>query len=129
MGLNASDKDSVSKNNDSNNENDKYSGPKEIIFVSGWANINSIYWRYFWGFLARIFLGVVIILTFSLGGKNLIYLASALLFLSFCHVIYNGVQIIRYDKSNINFRVMYWVDMALAFGYFIYFLGFLLALT
>ena len=35
----------------------KYEGPKEIIFVSGWININSVYKRYFWGFLSKIAIG------------------------------------------------------------------------
>lgn len=35
----------------------KYKGPKEIIFVSGWICINSVYQRYFWNFVSKIFLG------------------------------------------------------------------------
>lgn len=35
----------------------KYTGPKEIIFVSGWININSVYQRYFWGFISKIMIG------------------------------------------------------------------------
>lgn len=35
----------------------KYEGPKEIIFVSGWININSVYKRYLWGFVSKIALG------------------------------------------------------------------------
>ena len=35
----------------------KYEGPKEIIFVSGWININSVYQRYLWGFISKIVIG------------------------------------------------------------------------
>ena len=38
----------------------KYQGPKEIIFVSGWINIDSVYQRYFWGFLSKIAIGKII---------------------------------------------------------------------
>ena len=45
LDLNRSNQNSVSKKAFSMDEEvkKKYSGPKEIIFVSGWANINTIY--------------------------------------------------------------------------------------
>ena len=39
----------------------KYKGPKEIIFVSGWICIDSVYQRYFWNFISKIFIGKVYI--------------------------------------------------------------------
>ena len=36
----------------------KYSGPKEIIFMTGWVNIDSIYKRYLFGFLSKAILGI-----------------------------------------------------------------------
>ena len=36
----------------------RYKGPKEIIFVSGWICIESVYQRFFWGFLSKILLGI-----------------------------------------------------------------------
>ena len=88
-GLNYSDKDSYSNNHDSQkNENEKYTGPKEVIFVSGWANVNSIYNKYFWGFIAKIFLGLTIMLTFLFWKKNLIYIAAALCFITLTYSLF-----------------------------------------
>ena len=61
-GLIYSDDDSPSQENkslESDKIKNKYEGPKEIIFVSGWININSVYKRYFWGFLSKIAVGKV----------------------------------------------------------------------
>ena len=60
----------VTKNNITEDEENKkkYSGPKEIIFVSGWANINSIYNKYIIGFLLKM--SVAIALLFSLVHYN-----------------------------------------------------------
>ena len=35
----------------------RYKGPKEIIFVSGWICIDSIYQRFFWSFVSKILIG------------------------------------------------------------------------
>jgi len=59
-GLIYSEDDSPSHENQSRDSEaikNKYEGPKEIIFVSGWININSVYKRYFWGFLSKIAIG------------------------------------------------------------------------
>lgn len=45
------------KSQESERNKNKYEGPKEIIFVSGWININSVYKRYLWGFISKIALG------------------------------------------------------------------------
>jgi hypothetical protein len=36
----------------------RYKGPKEIIFVSGWICIDSVYKRYFWNFISKIVIGI-----------------------------------------------------------------------
>ena len=59
-GLIYSEDDGPSQENrslESDKVKNKYAGPKEIIFVSGWININSVYKRYFWGFLSKIAIG------------------------------------------------------------------------
>lgn len=59
-GLIYSEDDAPSQENkslESDKNKNKYEGPKEIIFVSGWININSVYKRYFWGFLSKIVIG------------------------------------------------------------------------
>jgi hypothetical protein len=35
----------------------RYQGPKEVIFVSGWICIDSVYKRYFWNFISKIMIG------------------------------------------------------------------------
>ena len=123
-----SDKDSLSRNNESINEKEKYSGPREVIFVSGWANINTIYNNYLIGFISKIILGIIIILTFLYWNKNLIYIMATLMVLAICHIINNIVQIVKLESNNIKFKMMYWVDLALCVGYATYFLGFILAI-
>lgn len=59
-GLIYSEDDGPSQENrslESDRIKNKYEGPKEIIFVSGWININSVYKRYFWAFLSKIAIG------------------------------------------------------------------------
>ena len=129
QGLNYSDKDSYSNNPDSfKNDNEKYTGPKEVIFVSGWANVNSIYRKYFWGFIAKIFIGLIIMMTFLFWKKNLIYIASALCFVALTYSLYYLYMLMNHQNSNIKVRMMYWVDFSLQIGYTLFFFGLILAI-
>lgn len=63
LDLNRSNNGSVSKCPASMDEEarKKYSGPKEVIFVSGWANINTIYNKYIIGFVLKMVLALTLL--------------------------------------------------------------------
>jgi len=111
-----------------NNENEKYTGPKEVIFVSGWANVNSIYNKYFWEFVAKIFIGIMIMCTFLFWGKNLIYIALGLCIVTLSYSLYYLYQLMNHKNSNFKIRLMYWVEFALMMGLTLFFFGFILVI-
>ena len=54
--LNSGD-DSQLQETKSLDQTQKYKGPREIIFVSGWICVDSVYQRYLWGFVSKILIG------------------------------------------------------------------------
>ena len=131
-GLIYSDDERVSNENkslESEKVKNKYDGPKEIIFVSGWVNINSVYSRYFWGFLSKIALGVMILVSLSKTGQNFWPLALAFCLINLAHIIKNVYYLYSHRKSHNKIKLIFWLELHISIGYFIFFLGFLLIFT
>lgn len=110
-------------------EKKKYSGTKEIIFVTGWANVNSIYQRYLYGFLCKIMIGLTMIWCLYSYNHNFAPVAFLLCFINFCHIIKNVYYLIAFRKSNYKISFIFLIELHVSIGYFIYFLGFLFLLT
>lgn len=96
--------------------------------MSGWANINSIYNKYTFEFISKIFIGIMIMMTFLYWGKNLIYIAFALCLVTLSYSLYYLFKLTNHRNSNFKIRMMYWVDFSLMFGLTIFFFGFLLVI-
>ena len=103
----------------------KYKGPKEIIFLNGWANINSVYKNYTTGFIIKIFLGLAIVFSFY-NDFNLILIPLILCFSSFCFILKNIFLLFLYRNSDKKLKFIFWVELNSYLGLFIYFLGFIL---
>ena len=129
MGMNASDDRNIPSHKDletPQNEHDKYEGPKEVMFVTGWVNINSVYERYKWAFIAKIGIGILIIISLLAVKQNFWPIAAAFCFINFVHVIKNVYFLHQYRDSSFKIKLVFWVELHFSLGYFIFFLGFLL---
>ena len=111
------------------NEKDKYKGRKEIIFVTGWININAVYQRYFFALLARIAIGIVIIWSLLYNNQNFAPVAILFCLINFGHIMKNIYFLIQYRNSNVKVRSIFLIELHVSIGYFIYFLGFFLILN
>jgi hypothetical protein len=128
-GLIYSDDERVSQENrslESDKNKNKYEGPKEIIFVSGWVNINSVYSRYFWGFLCKIALGIMLLVSLWKNQQNFWPLALTFVLINLAHIIKNSYYLYVHRKSHTKIKLIFWIELHISIGYFCFFLGFLL---
>lgn len=128
-GLNASENPNPESNNGLEtpaNEREKYEGPKEVIFVTGWVNINGVYERYKWAFVAKIFIGILVVACLLSREQNFWPVAAALVAINLMHIGKNAYFLHRYWDSNSKIKVVFWFELQISFCYFLYFLGFLL---
>ena len=125
---NSISQNSVSQNSSQNQKN-KYTGPKEVIFVSGWVNIESIYNKYLFSFLSKIFIGIFILYSITHNSHNFYPVAICLSFICFCHLVKNCYNLYVYRNSNYKIKVVFAVELNIYLGYFIYFFGFFLVLV
>lgn len=110
------------------NEREKYEGPREVIFVTGWVNINSVYERYKWGFVAKILIGAMILVALLVTKQNFWPVAAAFCVINAIHIIKNVYYLYVYWDSSPKIKLVFWVELHISLGYFIFFLGFLLLL-
>ena len=108
------------------NEKEKYEGPKEIIFVTGWININSVYQRYMYGFICKILIGLSIIGCILYYKQNFMPIALLLCSINLIHILKNSYFLVKYRNSNTKIKMLFFIELHISVGYFIYFLGFLL---
>lgn len=103
----------------------KYTGPKQIIFLNGWANINSVYKNYTIGFIIKFFLGLSIIFSFY-NDFNLILIPFIFCVSFFCYIIKNIFLLFQHRNSDQKLKFIFWVELNSYVGLFVYFLGFIL---
>lgn len=111
------------------NEGLKYSGTKEVIFVTGWINTDAIYQKYLWGFVAKMLIGLLVLLSFQYTQQNLWPVAGGFVLINLIHFIKNVVFLVIHRNSHPNIKVGLWLDLNISIGYLIYFSGFLLLMT
>lgn len=111
------------------NEKGKYEGPKEVIFVTGWVKIDSIYQRYMYGFIAKILIGFSIIGCLLYNNHNFAPVAGLFCFINLVHILKNIYYLLSYRRSNSKIRMMFVIEFHFSLSYFIYFLGMLLLFT
>ena len=127
---------SEDRNNPSNrdletpqNESDKYEGKREVIFVSGWVNICSVYERYKWGFIVKIIVGLLILLSLNSLNQNFWPVAAAFCIVNLVHMVKNVYFLYCNWDSSSKIKMIFWLEFHIALGYFIFFFGFLLLMT
>lgn len=111
------------------NEKQKYEGPKEIIIVTGWANIESIYQRYKYGFICKILIGLSILGCLLYNNQNFMLISFIMCLINVVHIIKNLYYLTLYRKSNYRIKKIFMVELHISISYFIYFLGFFLYLS
>ena len=111
------------------NEKEMYQGHKEIIFVTGWININSVYQRYLFGFICKILVGLCIVWCLTSNNHNFAPVAFLLCLINAMHIIKNVYYLFAYRKSNYKVRFIFLIELHVSMAYFIYFLGFFLLLS
>lgn len=111
------------------NEINKYEGPKQVIFVTGWVNIDSMYQRYKYGFICKILIGVALIGCLLYNNHNFMPIAAILVLINLVHVFKNIYYLVAYRKSNYKIRTIFIAELHISIGYLIYFIGFLLLFT
>jgi len=131
QGLNISyDNDNDDKNFETPlNEREMYEGPKEVIFVTGWVNIDSVYQRYKYAFICKILIGLALIGCLLYYSQNFAPVALLLCAINLAHIAKNLAYMYLYRGSNIRIRMIFMIELHISLGYFIYFLGFYLLLT
>ena len=125
---NSNQSNSLSQISSKNNEKNKYTGPKEVIFVSGWVNIESIYNKYLFSFISKMFIGIFILYSITHNSHNFYPVAICLMIISFFHLVKNCYNFFCYRNSNFKIKIVFIVELNIFLGYFIYFLGFTLVL-
>lgn len=105
---------------------DRYQSKKEVIFVTGWVNIKSVYDRYLWGFVSKIFIGVALVFSLLCNHQNLWPVAAVFCAVNAIHTVKNLFFIFYYRRSTQSFKYMFWIELQMSLSYLIYFGAFLL---
>ena len=113
----------------SKNSSDKFIGPKQIIFISGWIDIRSIYQNYKECFYIRIFIGIILLYCLLRNNQNFLPLILFATLASFLYLIRYSYNLLINKKSHKRIKFIGWVELQLSLGYFIIFFGFTLVYT
>jgi hypothetical protein len=107
-------------------EKGKYVGDREVIFVSGWVNVDAVYERFFWGFVSKIFIGILVLSSLQYNNQNFWPVAGGLAMVNLLHLLKTAFFLLRHKCSHQNIKIGLWLDFNLSLGYLTYFVGFLL---
>lgn len=128
-GLAISDQDSNSRADPSCDHPSKFEGQREVIFVSGWANIHQIFGQMRNAFLVKTLIAVVAVLCFRFWDQQLWPIAAGLLLHALLVTFLAARQLYLYWTSDAAIKMPIIVDLNEGVCLQIYFLGFLLYLT
>ena len=127
QGNTADEKDDSKKQSPSKIDKQKYSGQREVIFVTGWVNIDSAYSRYLWGFISKILIGLLVLYSLRHNNQNLWPVAAGFVTVNAIHVLKGLYFLVQHWSSHPNIKIGIWLDFNVSLGYLIYFAGFLMA--
>lgn len=111
------------------NQKEKYQGAKEVIFVTGWIDINSIYNSHFFEFLSKILLGFSILFSIYFYDQNFFPVALTFCIINSCHFFKNFFLLIYYKNSDFKIKLIFWIELHFSLSYLIYFSGYLLVFS
>lgn len=104
----------------------KFTGPKEVIFVSGWIDINSIFRNYQETFYIRIIVGFVLLFCILRNNQNFFPLVFSAVLISFGYLVKNLISLVSNQKSHSRIKLICWIEVQLSLGLLIVFTGFAL---
>ena len=99
---------------------------KEIIFVTGWVNVKSVYERYMWGFICKILIGLTVIYALLQNNQNMMPVVILFCVINSVHVLKNLFFVFYYRRSTQDFKSIFVIEFNIYLSYLIYFTGFLL---
>lgn len=125
-GLAASNQENESETKQDNSVYDekKFIGQREVIFVSGWANIASIYNQHKNAFIFKILIGFSVIFSLNYNDQKLWPVSLLLTLINFWGVLQGIYSLYIYWHSPSSVKVSFWVDIQESLCYQIYFTGF-----
>jgi len=100
-----------------------------VILVTGWVNTDAIYQRYLWEFVAKMTIGLLVLLSLHYTKQNFWPVAAGFVLINLIHFTKNIALLVTHRNSHPNIKVGLWLDLNISTGYLIYFSGFLLLLT
>jgi hypothetical protein len=106
-----------------------FTGPKEVILVSGWIDINSVFQNYQETFYIRMIIGLTLLFCIKRYNQNYMPLALMGTLISLIYVLRNIYRLIVGWKSHSRIKFINWVEFQLSAGYFLMMLGCLLLLS
>lgn len=125
-GLAISDNDSTTKRDQSQMSDRRFEGQREVIFISGWANISQIYRQQKMLYASKILIAVSVIYSFKYLDQKLWPLAVTLLLLSVVNIALSFQSLWSYWLSDRSVKLPMWVDLNESISYTILFGGFAL---
>lgn len=131
-GLVINDNEPISDSKNSNREKKKdprFESKKEIIFVTGWVNVDSMYERYTWGFLFKILIGISIASSLVLNRQNFFPVVAVFVSINAAHLLKNLFFIFYHRRSSAEFKSIFYIEFNISLSYLIYFVGFFLLYT
>lgn len=125
-GLAMSDHESTTKRDQSQLSDRRFEGQREVIFISGWANISQIYRQQKMLFASKTLIALSVIYSFKCLDQRLWPLAATLLLLSFVSVALSAQSLWSYWLSDRSVKLPMWVDLNESICYMVLFGGFAL---
>jgi hypothetical protein len=113
----------------SKTDKQKFVGKREVIFVTGWVNIDAAYTRYLWGFVSKILIGLLVMFSLQHNNQNFWPVAAGFVAINAIHALKGVYYVLHHWNSHPNIKIGLWLDFNIALGYLVYFSGFLLAFT
>ena len=104
----------------------KYEATKEVIQVTGWVNINSIYLKYRNEFMIKILAAILLICSLKITHQRFWPLTSGLTLVSFFITLKYCYRLIQHRKSHMKLKYIYWIELQISLGYSVVMTGFFL---
>ena len=125
-GMAFSDNQSEPKPENSVENDTKFDGKREVIFVSGWANIPEIFSQQRNVYFLKTALASAMLFSFHNQQQNPWLVALVFVMFNLILMISAARNLRLYWSADPNLRATYWIEINEALGYQIFFLGFLL---
>lgn len=107
---------------------EKFAGPKEVIFVSGWVDVQTVFHNYLQTFYVRVILGLTLLFCLLKNDQDFLPLAIVSTGLALAQFLKHLFLLARHWSAPGHLRFIYWVEFQLSLGFLLAVLGFALVL-